>query len=119
MRFGRTLVTGLLLRRALRELGGIREQLTRQNTLLERLALRLAPEPPAATAEDVVRLSGIDHINEREMGLVDEYVDRTRRHTGRDPTEEEILRYLADEQTIDLQQRLSEREEELHRVGTR
>ena len=111
MRWGRGLVTGLLLRRALTELGGIRTQMIEQNRLLARLAHHFAPEPPAASAEDVVRLSGVDHINERELGVVDDYIARTRLATGRDPTDDEILRYLEDEQTVDLHARLLEREE--------
>lgn len=116
MRF-RSIVTGLLLRRALKELGGIREQLEQHNRLLSRLATRFAAEPPAANAEDIRTLTGIDHVDESELAVIDSYIERTRRQTGREPSEEEIFRYLVDEQTTSLEERFRAEEAARARSG--
>ena len=111
MKLGRWLGLGLFARRTLRELGGIHVQLTRQNDLLERLVQRLAPVEPAYDQDQVRRESGVEYVNAIEGGVIFDYIERTRKDVGREPTEEEILEYLADEKTIDLQQRMSEREQ--------
>lgn len=105
------MLTGLrglwLLRTIARELGGIRTQLTRQTDLLERLASQWIPSAPPTTKDPIdTEISFLDTI---DAGLAEEYAERTRRDTGREPTESEVLSYLADEKTIDLQIRLKER----------
>lgn len=82
-------------RRALRALEGIEVRLAEQNSLLRRLADHIAPEIPQTEPE----LHGIDYLNDREMGQVIAYTEKTRQDLGRDPTEDEILQYLADEAT--------------------
>lgn len=98
-----------LLRTIARELGGIRTQLARQTDLLERLAAAYTPAPATHTpAADPIE-TGISFLDAIDAGLVEDYSERTRRDTGREPTEAEVLSYLADEKTLDLQIRLKER----------
>lgn len=105
-----------VLRRLVRELSGIREQLTRQTDLLARLADQLAP--PIITADPTVvqASTGVDHVDAADLALVQAYVDRTQHDTGHAPTDDEILDYLADEKTRDLHTRMIERDEALERL---
>lgn len=109
----RLLGGGLLLRAIVRELTGIRLQLTRQTDLLERWAIASGLTPPAAIAAvqpgDLTD-TGVSFLDPIERGLVEDYIARTTKDTGREPTEDEILFYLADEKTIDLHTRLRQRE---------
>ena len=109
----------MLLRRAIKELGGIRAQLIRQTDLLERVLQKYAPEVATATATGEVAGTGVSFLDQTEAALVLEYVTRTHADTGRAPTEDEVLSYLADERTISLQQRISQREAQadLDRLG--
>lgn len=112
------LLPGLfLLRRGLRELTGIREQLTEQNRLLARLADYLAPELPVTDRETVRAETGLSYIDPVDMTLVQAFVARTEHDTGHTPTDDEILEYLADEKTTDLHRRLIERDQEAERVA--
>jgi len=107
--------SGILLRALVRELGGIRAGLDRQADLLERWAQAAgippaqAPGPSAAPPED-----GVSFLDPIERGLVEAYITTTRAGTGRDPTEDEILAYLAEEKTEalhwDLQQAAAEQD---------
>lgn len=106
------------LRLIVREIRLHREQLTRQNDLLERLADHFAPIAPAQTA-DGLKNTGVDYLDEVESVIVQDYTDRTKRDLGREPTDAEILTYLADERTRDLHQRLQSREEEMARLSQR
>jgi hypothetical protein len=123
----RLLGNALLLRRAVRELQGIREQMTRQGDLLERMCMHYGLGAPAVTPSEqaaVQRDTGIDFLDAIEAGIVEDYMDRTERDTGRKPTDDEILAYLADEKTHDLAIRLKEREaladlDRLNKAGAR
>jgi len=106
MQLRRLFGIGYLARRLVRELGGLREGLAEQNRLLARLADQFAPIPPPA--EDLARTTSADHLDDREMGVILAYIDRCRHDLGRDPSDDEILAYLADERTQDLQARLAE-----------
>lgn len=106
----RLLRGGLLLRTLVRELGGIRQQLTRQGDLLEALAQHLIPVVPSQPQAQELADTGLSHLDPLEAALVEDYTARTHTMTGRVPTDEEILAYLADENTVDLHQRLKERE---------
>lgn len=108
----RILGGGLILRTIARELGGIHRQLQRQGDLIERLLQvyaphALAPQTPASAAE--VADTGISFVDGVEAALVGEYVQRTQTDTGRAPTDDEILSFLADEKTVSLHARLQER----------
>ena len=111
----RLLGGGILLRTLVLELRGIRQQLTRQGDLLERWAAAAG----IPSAEVVTRTSrpedlqdtGISFLDPIEQALVEDYVARTQTDTGRAPNEEEILSYLADEKTVSMHQRLSERQQ--------
>lgn len=105
MRIPRLLATGFLVRRLAKTLDRIDQHLVEQNTLLLRLANQFAPQPPAA--EDLSAQSSVDFLNSHEAGVVLSYIERTIREVGRQPTEEEILTYLADEATTDLVARLA------------
>lgn len=113
---------GLLLRSLVRELRGIREQLTRQADLTERLCMHYglgAPSLPPQEQTVHVRDTGIDFLDVIDAGLVEEYSARTERDTGRKPTDDEMLAFLADEKTHDLALRLKDREAraDLDRLG--
>lgn len=97
---------GLLTRRALRALDRVESRLTEQNTYLKRLADHFAP---VYDSDGEVPERSVDFLNGTEAGLVLDYVEKTQREMGRPPTDEEILRYLADEATIDLTERMEGR----------
>jgi hypothetical protein len=105
---------GWLLRAVVRELSGIRQQLTRQGDLLEALAQHLIPATPSRPQAQDLAETGVSHLDPLEAALVEDYTARTTSETGRVPTDEEILVYLADEKTISLHERLKEREALLH-----
>lgn len=101
---------GLLLRTVARELRGIRAEMVRQNDLLERvLAIYLPDALPQAAASAPVADTGVSFLDVIDAGLAQEYAARTYTDTGRYPTDDEILIYLADEKTLNLQQRLKQR----------
>ena len=110
------LLPGLfLVRRLVRELSGIREQLTRQTDLLVALSAHLAPQPPTATREELAE-TGLDYVDPIDQALIQAYRERTQFDTGHAPTDDEVLAYLADEKTIDLHTRLVQRDRELERL---
>lgn len=94
-----------LLRWLVRYHQSIDLRLAEQNRLLHRLANHFAPERPAAPP---VEDRAIDHLNQTEAALVLQYVDRIAQSEGRAPTEEEVMAYLASEESLDLQQRLND-----------
>lgn len=94
-----------LLRLLVRHYRNVDLRLDEQNKLLHRLANHFAPlAPPAPKVED----RAIDHLNQTEAALVLQYVDRIAQHEGRAPTEDEVMAYLASEESLDLQQRLND-----------
>jgi hypothetical protein len=104
---------GLLLRSLVKELKGIRLQLTRQNDTLDRVIGLYAPAallPVTPPSPSELADTGISFLDTLEAGAVDAYIERTKTDTGRPPTDEEILVWLADEKTTDLHTRLRERE---------
>jgi hypothetical protein len=119
----RLLGGGLLLRTIAQELRGIRLQLTRQTDLLERWATQAglvsAQQLPTHTPGHDLVDTGISFLDGIEAGLVQDYIDRTQVAIGRAPTDDEILAHLADEKTVNLHQRLKEREAllQLERLG--
>jgi hypothetical protein len=82
-------------RRLLRSLSTIEAHLATQNQYLARLADHFAPVLPPA--EDLTTQNSISFLNHKEAGRVVDYIDKTMRDTGRAPTEDEIVRYLAEE----------------------
>jgi hypothetical protein len=118
-RWTRWIGLGWTLRRALRTLDRIDQRLEAQNALLARLADRYAPMPAAPDRETVHADTGVTYLDPFEVIVAEQYVARTRTDTGRDPTEDEVLTYLADEKTVDLQRRLAAREQELLQRGGR
>ncbi len=105
----------LLVRVVARELTGIRQQLAIQNTLLSRLADRIAPILPEADLKTVAAQTGVDYDDAADQFLIQEFVAQHYNATGYQPTDEEILEYLADEKTRDLHTRLIERDRALKR----
>jgi hypothetical protein len=65
--------------------------------------------------------TGPSFLDPIEQGIVEDYVARTQTDTGRAPTEDEVLAYLADEKTVSLHARLKERQTllDLDRLGGR
>lgn len=102
---------GFLLRTLVQELRGIHQQLARQNDTLERLIAIYAPTalPSSLPAAGDLSGTGVSYLDAAETALVLDYASKVMRDTGRAPTEEEILSYLADEKTQSLQQRLKDR----------
>jgi hypothetical protein len=104
-------------RRLLRDLAGIRAALDQQNVLLARLADKFAPAYPVTDRATVAAETGVDYVDLADQAIIQDYVDRTSRDTGRAPSDDEILIYLADEKTRDLHTRLVERDEDLARLA--
>lgn len=116
--------SALLLRRLITELGGIRAQLTRQGDLIEAWMQAAGVVIPARLQQGSpqdLRDTGPSFLDPVEQGIVEDYVARTTNDTGRAPTEDEVLSYLADEKTISLHARLKERAAllDLDRLGSR
>jgi hypothetical protein len=112
------LLPGLfLLRRLVRELSGIREQLTRQTDLLARLANQIAPPAPVVDRDVVAAETGLDYVDSVDQYLIQQFRERTLAGTGHLPDDDEVLNYLADEKTVDLHQRLNARDRELERLA--
>lgn len=112
----RSLVSGgLLLRTIAKELKGIRYQLQRQADSLDRLAGHYAPpvEQPRADSA-ALQETGVSFLDPIEMQIAQDFISRMESSGQGSPTEEEVLTYLADEKTVDLQKRLLARERELY-----
>lgn len=119
----RLLGGGLALRAVIRELSGIRQQLTRQTDLLERWSAVSGVLPAqviTATArpEDVAD-TGLSFLDPVEQAIAQDYIAKNTTDMGRAPSDEEVLSYLADEKTVDLHQRLTQRAKllDLERLG--
>lgn len=106
-----------IIRRLVRELSGIREQLTRQTDLLARLADHVAPQLPTVDRETVAAETGLSFMDPVDMSLALSFSERLERDTGHPPTDEELVAYLADEKTVDLHARLIARDRELERAA--
>jgi hypothetical protein len=65
---------------------------------------------------EVAAETGVSYVDAADQALAQEYSLRTERDTGRPPTDDEILSYLADEKTVDLHERLLARDRELERL---
>ena len=97
-------------RRALRSLDRIATALDRQTILLARLADHVAPlQPPEPDPDDLRRAHSVDSIDLPELLLVQAYSEKMRNQTGHEPSDEEILQFLADESTQALHSRMTER----------
>jgi hypothetical protein len=120
----RFLGSAILLRRLVSELAGIRAQLTRQGDLIEswmQAAGVVIPAKLQTAAPEDLRETGASFLDPIEQALAEDYVARTQTDTGRAPSEEEILSYLADEKTVSMHARLKERANllDLQRLGSR
>jgi len=87
------------MRRLIKAVEGIAEAQARQNILLARLVDRFAPDAPVVNAADIQQLTGVSHVNYHEQGQIQDYAERVYRDTGREPTEDEIVRFLEGEDT--------------------
>jgi hypothetical protein len=93
-------------RRLLRALEALVATQQAQTALLQRLTDELAPMPPAVTAaSDATRASryaadaDVTFLNEAELAEVLAYRERVATATGHDPTEDECLVWLAEQET--------------------
>jgi hypothetical protein len=118
-RWRRWIGLGWTVRRALRTLDRIDARLEAQNGLLARLADHYAPLPAAPDRQVAHADTGVTFLDPIELILAQQYVARTRSETGHDPSDDEVLTYLADEKTVDLQRRLVAREQELEARAVR
>lgn len=107
----------LLLRRLVRALDGIERALTAQTVLLARIADAIAPVDPQTDPDQVATQTGVDYLDPLDRALADGYIDRMRAEIGRPPTDDEILSFLADEQTLDLHARLLARDQAAERIA--
>lgn len=80
-------------RRTLRALEQIALAQTEQTHLLRRLTDRLAPEEKVSSAEDL-RTTGPSFSRDAEQAKMLEFIDKTYRSTGREPSEDEVIAYL-------------------------
>lgn len=102
-------------RRLVRALDGIETALQQQNALLTRLADHFSPQFPVGEAPS----DSVSFTRDDDMMLALDFVSRTQRDTGYTPSDDEVIQFLADERTKDLQERLAERDAELGRLGGR
>ncbi|SRR6266571_1342409 len=122
--------SGRLLRTLVHELAGIRQAEERQADALEHLVAHVTgadqdgevPEAIGALQTGGVGLGAtppaVSYLDQVEAGLVADFIAQMQEATGHTPDEEEILTYLADEKTVDLHQRLRERETLAHLART-
>jgi len=111
------MAAAIYLRRVARDLSRVAAALDRQTDVLARLADHFAP--PALVPPDRKTLNAdtaVSFLDPIEAGLALDFVAKITTATGHSPDDEEILTYLADEKTTDLQKRLAERELELTRL---
>lgn len=112
----RQLAAALLFRRLSRDVADIAASLRQQNALLTRLADHWAPVDPRTARVEVYSDTGVSHVDADEVVEAEAYSARTYRDTGHVPDDEEVLIHLADERTVDLHQRLTDRGAELDRL---
>lgn len=86
-RFGQT-------RRGLRALDRIATALETQAALLTRMAEVVAPLPPDAPS---LQDTGVSFCNEAELARIAGFIERTVHVTGRVPSDDEVLQWLASE----------------------
>lgn len=98
MKIFRSVANSFMLRRVLRTLGAVESQLAEQNKLLARLADHFAPVIPAPP-EDLQKQTSVDFLNEVEKGRTLDYIEKVLKDGGRPPTEDELIAYLAEEDT--------------------
>ena len=84
----------VLLRQFIRATQRVETQLTEHNRLLTRLADRFAPTLDQTPVDPASH--SVDYTEDRHLGRVLDYIDQTRRDVGREPTEEEVIRFLED-----------------------
>jgi hypothetical protein len=84
-------------RRFLRTLERIAVASERQADLLQRLTDRVAPQPIAFHPEDL-KTTGAAFSRDEEQARIQEYVERCEQDLKRQPTDEEIVRYLDGEE---------------------
>lgn len=94
----KSMTAGLLLRNSYRELKALRAAVEAQNVLLTRVCNHLLPVPAAPDSSDADS-GAVDHLDPFELGLALEYEAKMRQSVGRDPTDEEIIAFLAEEKT--------------------
>lgn len=91
---------GLLGRRLLATHTRMADALDRQNVLLARIADHLAPAAATPdTEDDLRRTTGPQHLDERELAIVLDFHEAIRRTHGRDPSDAEVVEYLAWDET--------------------
>ena len=83
----------LALRRMIRAVERLADAQEQQNKLLARLADRFAPLAPDVSKEDL-RSSGASFVSLEEQGKIQDFTEKVWRDAGRDPTEEEVERFL-------------------------
>lgn len=80
------------LRRTLRALERLATGIEQQNLLLTRIADHLAPVIDPQPADRVT--TGPSFSRDEEQVLIQDYVEKVKRDTGHDPTDEEIEEHL-------------------------
>ena len=79
---------------AIRSLNRIADALETQNRILTKFVEKAYPEPPAASEKDLRPPGGRVYTQDLEQVRVLDFIDRTLREQGREPTEDEIVDFL-------------------------
>jgi hypothetical protein len=96
MAFADVVTRILTLRRVVKALETIAQQQTEQTQLLRRLADHVAPAAPVVEKADL-KGSGPSFVSLEEQGRIQDFTERAWRDAGREPTEEEVERFLEGE----------------------
>lgn len=88
----------LFLRSLITEIRGLREEQKRQNEILLRLAEEFAPAANVVEQPDETP-GEIDHLNPAEMAVVYEFAKRFKDQHGIEPTDNDLLTFLAEDAT--------------------
>jgi len=92
MKFSDSFSLFLLLRRAERIGRTLDARLAEQNVYLKRIADHLAPDLKGEPVDQATR--SVDFSEDLTQARILDYIDRTIRDVGREPTEDEILAFL-------------------------
>jgi hypothetical protein len=89
--------SGLVLRRLLTEVQALRAGIERHNALLERLADKFAPVPPAVRPAELAD-TGLSFVDGGEQAKVDQILAAARKSGRPEPSDEEIDAILREDE---------------------
>lgn len=86
------LLQPILLRQLSRGIHSVDSRLAEQNRYLKRLADKFAPELTGVPVDQQIR--SVDYSEDLQQARTLEYMEKTLKDLGREPTEEEIVNFL-------------------------